>query len=63
MGLLEACFFVPQPDVAIMLDHGHEKCFAMGSITSVGGIDMLILPTALTVLLGSLAAFRPPACC
>lgn len=38
-----------------MIDQGYEKKLAMGSIMSVGGIAMLIPPSALAVLLASLA--------
>lgn len=38
-----------------MLDQGYDKRLAMGSIMSVGGIAMLIPPSALAVLLASLA--------
>ncbi|PWB59051.1 MAG: C4-dicarboxylate ABC transporter permease [Bradyrhizobiaceae bacterium] len=39
----------------IMLDRGYEPRMAMGPIMGIGGVDMLIPPSALTVLLGSLA--------
>jgi len=38
-----------------MLDRGYDKRFAMGPIIGIGGVDMLIPPSALAVLLGSLA--------
>ena len=38
-----------------MLMRGYEPRMAMGPIMGVGGVDMLIPPSALTVLLGSLA--------
>jgi len=38
-----------------MLDRGYDKRFAMGPIMGIGGVDMLIPPSALAVLLGSLA--------
>jgi tripartite ATP-independent transporter DctM subunit len=38
-----------------MLDRGYEPRMAMGPIMGIGGVDMLIPPSALTVLLGSLA--------
>ena len=38
-----------------MLDRGYDKKFAMGPIIGIGGVDMLIPPSALAVLLGSLA--------
>ncbi len=38
-----------------MLQRGYEPRFAMGPIMGIGGVDMLIPPSALTVLLGSLA--------
>src|SRR6266705_1312100 len=38
-----------------MLKRGYEPRFAMGPIMGIGGVDMLIPPSALTVLLGSLA--------
>lgn len=38
-----------------MLDRGYEPRMAMGPIIGIGGVDMLIPPSALTVLLGSLA--------
>src|SRR5437867_3810978 len=38
-----------------MLARGYEPRMAMGPIMGVGGVDMLIPPSALTVLLGSLA--------
>lgn len=38
-----------------MVEQGYEKKLAMGSIMSVGGIAMLIPPSALAVLLASLA--------
>lgn len=39
----------------VMLKRGYEPRFAMGPIMGIGGVDMLIPPSALTVLLGSLA--------
>src|SRR6476661_1159326 len=38
-----------------MLERGYDKRLAMGPIIGIGGVDMLIPPSALTVLLGSLA--------
>jgi tripartite ATP-independent transporter DctM subunit len=38
-----------------MLDRGYDKGLAMGPIIGIGGVDMLIPPSALAVLLGSLA--------
>src|SRR6476661_1496279 len=38
-----------------MLERGYDKRLAMGPIMGIGGVDMLILPSALAVLLGSLA--------
>src|ERR671931_1126343 len=38
-----------------MLDRGYHPRMAMGPIMGIGGVDMLIPPSALTVLLGSLA--------
>jgi tripartite ATP-independent transporter DctM subunit len=38
-----------------MLERGYEPRMAMGPIMGIGGVDMLIPPSALTVLLGSLA--------
>ena len=38
-----------------MLARGYEPRMAMGPIIGIGGVDMLIPPSALTVLLGSLA--------
>jgi tripartite ATP-independent transporter DctM subunit len=38
-----------------MLERGYEKKLAMGPIIGIGGVDMLIPPSALAVLLGSLA--------
>jgi tripartite ATP-independent transporter DctM subunit len=38
-----------------MLRRGYEPRLAMGPIMAIGGVDMLIPPSALTVLLGSLA--------
>ena len=38
-----------------MLKRGYEPRFAMGPIMGIGGVDMLIPPSALAVLLGSLA--------
>jgi tripartite ATP-independent transporter DctM subunit len=38
-----------------MLRRGYEPKMAMGPIMAIGGVDMLIPPSALTVLLGSLA--------
>lgn len=38
-----------------MLARGYEPKMAMGPIIGIGGVDMLIPPSALTVLLGSLA--------
>ncbi|MBM3395795.1 MAG: TRAP transporter large permease subunit, partial [Betaproteobacteria bacterium] len=38
-----------------MLRRGYEARMAMGPIMAIGGVDMLIPPSALTVLLGSLA--------
>ncbi len=38
-----------------MLDRGYDKRLAMGPIIGIGGVDMLIPPSALAVLLGSLA--------
>ena len=38
-----------------MLDRGYQPRMAMGPILGIGGVDMLIPPSALTVLLGSLA--------
>jgi tripartite ATP-independent transporter DctM subunit len=37
-----------------MLRRGYHPRFAMGPIMAIGGVDMLIPPSALTVLLGSL---------
>src|SRR5207253_3253004 len=37
------------------LERGYDKRFAMGPIMGIGGVDMLIPPSALAVLLGSLA--------
>jgi tripartite ATP-independent transporter DctM subunit len=39
----------------IMLTRGYHPSLAMGPIMGIGGVDMLIPPSALTVLLGSLA--------
>jgi tripartite ATP-independent transporter DctM subunit len=39
----------------IMLSRGYHPTMAMGPIMGIGGVDMLIPPSALTVLLGSLA--------
>jgi len=39
-----------------MLKRGYEPKMAMGPIIAIGGVDMLIPPSALTVLLGSLAS-------
>jgi tripartite ATP-independent transporter DctM subunit len=39
-----------------MLDRGYDKRLAMGPIMGIGGVDMLIPPSALAVLLGSLAS-------
>ncbi len=39
-----------------MLNRGYEPRMAMGPIIGIGGVDMLIPPSALTVLLGSLAS-------
>src|ERR671935_2694948 len=41
--------------VPIMLARGYHPRMAMGPIMGIGGVDMLIPPSALTVLLGSLA--------
>jgi tripartite ATP-independent transporter DctM subunit len=38
-----------------MLRRGYHPTMAMGPIMAIGGVDMLIPPSALTVLLGSLA--------
>ncbi len=38
-----------------MLARGYDKRIAMGPIIGIGGVDMLIPPSALAVLLGSLA--------
>ena len=38
-----------------MLKRGYDARMAMGPIMGIGGVDMLIPPSALTVLLGSLA--------
>jgi TRAP-type C4-dicarboxylate transport system permease large subunit len=38
-----------------MLARGYDPRMAMGPIMAIGGVDMLIPPSALTVLLGSLA--------
>ena len=38
-----------------MLRRGYQPAMAMGPIIAIGGVDMLIPPSALTVLLGSLA--------
>ena len=38
-----------------MLARGYEPKMAMGPILGIGGVDMLIPPSALTVLLGSIA--------
>jgi tripartite ATP-independent transporter DctM subunit len=38
-----------------MLERGYDRRFAMGPIIGIGGVDMLIPPSALAVLLGSLA--------
>jgi tripartite ATP-independent transporter DctM subunit len=38
-----------------MLARGYDKRLAMGPIIGIGGVDMLIPPSALAVLLGSLA--------
>jgi tripartite ATP-independent transporter DctM subunit len=38
-----------------MLKRGYERKTAMGPIMAIGGIDMLVPPSALAVLLGSLA--------
>ena len=38
-----------------MLRRGYQARFAMGPIMAIGGVDMLIPPSAITVLLGSLA--------
>jgi tripartite ATP-independent transporter DctM subunit len=38
-----------------MLERGYQPQMAMGPIMGIGGVDMLIPPSALTVLLGSLA--------
>src|SRR5215204_6204752 len=38
-----------------MLARGYHPSLAMGPIIGIGGVDMLIPPSALTVLLGSLA--------
>ena len=39
----------------MMLERGYDKRLAMGPIMGIGGVDMLIPPSALAVLLGSLA--------
>jgi tripartite ATP-independent transporter DctM subunit len=38
-----------------MLERGYDRKMAMGPIMAIGGVDVLIPPSALTVLLGSLA--------
>jgi tripartite ATP-independent transporter DctM subunit len=38
-----------------MLARGYERKMAMGPIMAIGGVDMLVPPSALAVLLGSLA--------
>src|ERR671931_1892919 len=38
-----------------MLRRGYHPSLAMGPIMAIGGVDMLVPPSALTVLLGSLA--------
>jgi TRAP-type mannitol/chloroaromatic compound transport system permease large subunit len=45
-----------------MLDRGYEPRMAMGPIMGIGGVDMLIPPSALTVLLGSLAGISIEGC-
>jgi tripartite ATP-independent transporter DctM subunit len=39
-----------------MLQRGYDRKMAMGPIMGIGGVDMLIPPSALAVLLGSLAS-------
>jgi tripartite ATP-independent transporter DctM subunit len=39
-----------------MLKRGYHPSLAMGPVMAIGGVDMLIPPSALTVLLGSLAS-------
>jgi tripartite ATP-independent transporter DctM subunit len=39
----------------MMLERGYDKRMAIGPIMGIGGVDMLIPPSALAVLLGSLA--------
>jgi tripartite ATP-independent transporter DctM subunit len=39
-----------------MLERGYDRRLAMGPIIGIGGVDMLIPPSALAVLLGSLAS-------
>src|SRR5436305_13637086 len=41
--------------VPTMLARGYEPKMAMGPVMGIGGVDMLIPPSALTVLLGSIA--------
>jgi tripartite ATP-independent transporter DctM subunit len=41
--------------VPVMLDRGYHPTMATGPIMAIGAVDMLIPPSALTVLLGSLA--------
>src|SRR5262245_39426844 len=45
--------------VPAMLERGYHPRMAMGPIMGIGGVDMLIPPSALTVLLGSLAGRSP----
>ena len=39
----------------VMLARGYHPTMAIGPIMAIGGVDMLIPPSALTVLLGSLS--------
>ena len=39
----------------VMLERGYQPAFATGPIMAIGAVDMLIPPSALTVLLGSLS--------
>jgi TRAP-type C4-dicarboxylate transport system permease large subunit len=48
--------------VPVMLARGYHPTLATGPVMAIGAVDMLIPPSALTVLLGSLSASRSRSC-
>jgi TRAP-type mannitol/chloroaromatic compound transport system permease large subunit len=48
--------------VPVMLSRGYHPTLATGPVMAIGAVDMLIPPSALTVLLGSLSASRSRSC-